>query len=354
MGARAGVARTDRPIATTLRAVMAVAAFAAAIAGAASTVPSSAAPSAAAGRPAPWVSQTAQNVGDYATVFESATAGASDDAWAVGWAGDHDGTLVPMAQHFDGETWSSFPPEADGNGILFGVARVSADDVWAVGALSGPGGDATLAEHWNGTAWAIVPTPAPPGTSHLEDVYAFATNDVWAVGERVRPNGFFLPLVEHWNGHRWKVVTTPVDPSWGINQSRNLLDVGGAGPSDLWAVGWTQTGDSAEPVKPLIEHWDGAAWTIVPSAVTTAHYSYFNSVITDSSGEAWAVGTTSEPNFTPEHALIEHWDGAQWTVEPYDPGNKRSGLVDVEATPDGVWSIGYRVPRFGGFPLSAH
>ena len=58
------------------------------------------------------------------------------------------------------------------------VSAVATDDVWAVG-LRGLG---TLAIHWDGTAWTIVPTPTPEGIADLAAVVALATDDVWAVG----------------------------------------------------------------------------------------------------------------------------------------------------------------------------
>ena len=65
-------------------------------------------------------------------------------------------------------------------GQLNGVASVSAHDVWAVGQTLAPG---TLAEHWGGTAWSVVPTPNPvPGSDRLSAVAAVSTSDVWAVG----------------------------------------------------------------------------------------------------------------------------------------------------------------------------
>lgn len=44
---------------------------------------------------------------------------------------------------------------------LNGAASVSANDVWAVGQTTAATGFQTLAEHWDGTAWTVVPTPNP-------------------------------------------------------------------------------------------------------------------------------------------------------------------------------------------------
>src|SRR5206468_9107024 len=78
----------------------------------------------------------------------------------------------------------SSPNVGTSDNQLRGVAAVSANDVWAVGDYSnGTGHQQTLVEHWNGTAWSVVPSPNV-GTGHnvLNGVAAVSANDVWAVG----------------------------------------------------------------------------------------------------------------------------------------------------------------------------
>src|SRR5262245_58405360 len=53
------------------------------------------------------------------------------------------------------------PNASPGNNQLNGAATISANDVWAVGSAENSlGNDQLLAEHWDGTAWTVVPTPA--------------------------------------------------------------------------------------------------------------------------------------------------------------------------------------------------
>jgi hypothetical protein len=42
---------------------------------------------------------------------------------------------------------------------LSAVSVVSASDVWAVGSSPHANGGSTLVEHWDGSAWTIVPSP---------------------------------------------------------------------------------------------------------------------------------------------------------------------------------------------------
>src|SRR5437773_2689182 len=82
------------------------------------------------------------------------------DAWAVGIqsSGSRWHTLV---EHWDGTAWSIVPSPNPGsdNNYLQTVAAASADDIWAAGYYWNGSADRTLTEHWDGTAWSIVPSP---------------------------------------------------------------------------------------------------------------------------------------------------------------------------------------------------
>ena len=71
---------------------------------------------------------------------------------------------------------------------LSGVGFVAPTDGWVVGARtsSAPddGGLATLSEHWNGSAWSVVPSVDTLfNDDTLAAVAGVASNDVWAVGQ---------------------------------------------------------------------------------------------------------------------------------------------------------------------------
>src|SRR5262252_1435831 len=115
-----------------------------------------------------------------------------------------------------GKTWhrvhSPSPAHQSGDANqLSGIAAFSATDAWAVGwSLSFNGsGYKTLAEHWNGTRWSVVPTANTAMRNNtLRGVSVLAPDDVWAVGQQDDGSGNAMTLVEHWDGHRWSV-----DPS---------------------------------------------------------------------------------------------------------------------------------------------
>lgn len=135
---------------------------------------------------------------------------------------------------------------------LNGVASVSANDVWAVGQTLAPG---TLAEHWDGTAWSVVPTPNPvPGSDRLSAVAAVSASDVWAVGTVSFSSP---PVIVHWNGRRWASVAHP-------RQAGFLSGVSAVSATDVWAVGESQV--PGVGLQTLIEHWNGHTWSVVPSS----------------------------------------------------------------------------------------
>src|SRR5690349_24609207 len=93
-------------------------------------------------------------------------------------------------------------PISSGYSSLIGVAAVSANDIWAVG-----GGQRTVIEHWDGTAWTIVPGAEDPNLeTRLAAVTALASDDVWAVGQYFDDLDNGHTLIQHWDGHQCSIV----------------------------------------------------------------------------------------------------------------------------------------------------
>ncbi len=126
------------------------------------------------------------------------------------------------------------------NNYLYGVSALSDSEVWAVGkfnTLSGGVIDQTMTEHWNGTAWSVVPTPNVSSQgSELLAVSALASNNVWAVGDLSTSNNVNgrRTLIEHFDGSAWSVIPSP-NPS---QQGDNLTGVVALASNNVWAVGW--------------------------------------------------------------------------------------------------------------------
>ncbi len=98
---------------------------------------------------------------------------------------------------------------------LQGVSCVSAASCTAVGYYrSSAGALLTLAEHRDGVGWAIQATPNPVGTNvgpvYLGAVSCASATSCTAVGHYASPAGNAgFPLAEHWDGTAWAIQATP-------------------------------------------------------------------------------------------------------------------------------------------------
>ncbi len=246
-------------------------------------------------------------------------------------------------------TWSAVTSPNSGSGFntVFAIAASAANDVWAVGDFKNSGGVAqTLAEHWNGSAWSIVPTPNQgAGDNILGSVVAIGSTDVWAVGySRPDNNSPRQSLTEHWNGSSWTNIPNPQVAS----ASNSLFGVGADASNDVWAVGRSLTVPTTilgPRGQTLTMHWNGTAWSIAPATLVHTDTSELSAVKVLASNNAWAVGDGQ--NFTgftsnfPATVLIEHWDGSSWTQVATPPDNPQGDfLSDISGTASDLWTVG--------------
>jgi hypothetical protein len=240
-------------------------------------------------------------------------------AWAVGEQDQNNHTL-PVVDRFRNGHWTAVAsPRPFPFTQLNAVTALSASDAWAVGESSD--GAATLAEHWNGHSWRVVPTPAAPGD--LRGVAAIAPDDVWAVGEDFTTAS---PLVEHWDGHAWSTVSV-FDPFPAVEIF--LSDVRRVpGTGRLWAAG------------PFTSYqFAGGVWTFrrMPG------YSAVDSVTVPAAGDAWAVGGSGTGGIT------EHFTGTAWH-KFFTKGVFLSQVGSV--SPGDIWATWS--PQLAGTPRFAH
>jgi hypothetical protein len=287
-----------------------------------------------------WTVVPSPNPGRNGSGLLGVAAVSSSNAWAVGYSfaiggGGAPDTQRTLIEHWNGSAWKQVAsPNVGGARIqsrLLGVAVVSRRSAWAVGSYisaSGTTGGA-LIEHWNGCAWKIVKSPKLAGG--LEGVAAVSSSSVWAVGAQSKGT-----LVEHWNGRTWKIVPSPDRGSGGSN----LLAVAALSSRNAWAVGISV----AQTVQQtLIEHWNGRVWKVVPSPNPAASLGDgLFAVAAASSRNVWAVGSYSD--LAAGLTLIEHWNGHAWTQVPSpDPGGTSvsagfSGVAAISSR--SAWAVG--------------
>jgi hypothetical protein len=241
------------------------------------------------------------------------------DAWAVGESTSPDSTgqtIRTLIEHWDGISWSIVPspnPAVAGNSgdLLSGIAGVGPTDLWAVGSVHDDpmSENVLLFEHYDGVAWTAFPTPSPPGAEHFGSaIAAIASDDAWAVGTEALE----LTLAAHWNGRRWKLVPTPSLHD-GISPLNSLTGVTAIDSRNVWASGYEGNVDNQNFMKPYMLHWDGTTWTLVPTPNQGGEGSRLNATVALSKADVWAVGQTQELDGT-ILTLTQQFNGTIWTT----------------------------------------
>jgi hypothetical protein len=284
-----------------------------------------------------WIGVTSPDASAGNNLLSGVATVSSGDVWAVGSAEDVNGNAQPLREHWNGAAWTivAGPNNFD---VLNGVAAASTNAVWAVG----QGLDGAAIERWNGLVWRKAKNPvAGPGTT-LNGVAAASPGDVWAVGEATA-TGTAQTFIEHLTGHHWTVVPSP-DAG---DRNNLLIAVAAVSATDVWAAGDFQNDQNV--FQTLIEHWDGMAWSIVPSPSGPGVQAGLLSVAALSRTNVWAAGDSGSAT------LIEHWDGSDWTVvpSPTPPGtlfNPVFGVAPVSAR--SIWAVGQTQNGTTGSPTT--
>jgi hypothetical protein len=297
-----------------------------------------------------------------------------------------------MTWHWDGKRWTVVPCPSPVTGEpvrseLVAVAIDAPDDAWAVGDWSPIERHApsyALIEHWNGTRWSMVPAPPPPGhttTGGIIAVTAISPTAAWAFGDggiirwdgtrwrfltRLPRHGLgtqwsgmavisardiwivgtvgvtkFRALAAHWDGSKWTSVPTPYAIN-GWTRKTILQGVSGSSASNVWAVGWYQSGPGTSDYSTLVEHWDGTRWQVQPSPddPRSGTESQLFAVAALSRTSALAIGNSGAGSVRP---LTERWNGVLWTTVPNKlrPGVRYADLTAIAAVnPRYAWAWG--------------
>jgi hypothetical protein len=165
----------------------------------------------------------------------------ANDIWAVGYTLTSNNQTLTM--HWNGSMWSIVPsPNGPYGNWLSGVTALATNNVWAVGTTNNGGN--TLVLHWNGSSWKVVPSPnVEYEYNSLASISAVSANDIWAAGTSSYtyytgegyPNTTYYTLFEHWDGSAWSIV--PGANTIGATAQGILYGVAVVSTDDVWAVG---------------------------------------------------------------------------------------------------------------------
>jgi hypothetical protein len=294
-----------------------------------------------------WTAQTTPNpAGDTYVTLNAVSCASASSCEAAG----EDQVVVTandpraLAEAWDGSSWAlqhaAAPGGATENG-LSDVSCVSASFCVAVGThQDSDGGEANLAEIWNGTSWLLTATPnvaAQSGTTaynELSGVSCVSASFCEAVGtgpkgaDAAQWNGTSWTLqsrtgpdvqpeevscaavdfcmaavgsanVEIWNGSSWSAASTVTGFSDVVSVSclsASFCEVAGDGPS----------GENAAA-------WNGTSWTAqaTPGPVSDS----FSSVSCTAADSCEAVGQMLNTENDENAPLAAAWNGSTWTIQ---------------------------------------
>jgi hypothetical protein len=240
---------------------------------------------------------------------------APDSCLAVGRYRSSEGESVqPLAERWDGSEWTMMtPPLPPGaiSGRLESVSCTSSTECTAVGFFRGAlGVDETLAIGWDGSQWTLEPASNPPGSPHswLFGVSCSSGPTCTAVGASELEGGHEATLAERWDGSEWAIQATP-NP--GDREVARLYDVSCPSSSACTAVGYSQHGST---IVSLAERWSGSEWA-AQETPTPEEQGNLHSVSCVSPTACTAVGSyyvAPEPGHGWQ-PLVERWSGSTWS-----------------------------------------
>ena len=285
-----------------------------------------------------WTEYALPNVGSNQNTLFGVSELPNGHTWAVGYYTDAAYTDQTLIEYWNGTAWSVVPSPSPGaqRDILYSVAALSDTDVWAAGAqMDAAGTWHTLAEHWDGKTWSVSPSLDPGASGNLIfGLKAVSSTSVYAVGER---SGAAFPdpaLVEHWNGSAWSTLASPADASeslipYAVTGSDTALTVVGNRGSDT--APFTTLAASGVPSSLALQSTPNATGENNLYAATTA-----------SNGTIYAAGWSVDPSTGVYLTEVLHNTGGQWSLDSTpDPASGTNGFAGIGAVPGGgVWAVG--------------
>jgi hypothetical protein len=225
----------------------------------------------------------------HALIQQSVSPSASS-VWAFGFVTT---TGKPYTVRYNGKSWSQAPSPG-----LFveGASAASPNDIWVTGVKlnAAKGAWAMNVSHWNGTKWTTtalpkVPVPAKSAAEPLS-IVADGADDVWALGYLTGPEGSIVPndgmLLYRWNGATWSTVKIPYKESQAFSISPD-------GNGGVWF--WNEVDPGHHDY--LVHDTAGGHWSEVTMPRPANAFSAQVGSITPipGTGSLWASGIASVP-----------------------------------------------------------
>lgn len=217
---------------------------------------------------------------------------------AVGFGTDGSGHQTLLTESWNGSTWTmhSTPDPSGSTTAEFNtVSCASAAACVAVGYYLSPS-YTVLAEVWNGTSWTMHNPALPSGGSdgYLSGVSCPAATMCAAVGNYYNGSKI-VTLAERWNGSGWAIQPTP---NREFAQDSYLDSVSCVSATSCTATGAVHRNGPVSLLT-LAERWDGTRWHLdAPGAPSGALSSVLSGVSCKSGNDCMAVGYYNDSSDT--------------------------------------------------------
>jgi hypothetical protein len=189
---------------------------------------------------------------------------------AVGAYEIEPGLTQTLVLTYDGTNWTitpspnSSPQEVN---ILGTVSCTSTTNCVAVGTYVGATASRTLIETFDGANWVVTPSPNTADTegNTLNGVSCVSPSSCEAVGNYADSDFVLHTLVEKYDGSSWAITPSP---NTSETQDNSLLSVSCTSATSCVAAG--NTGKPSPVQQTLLEGLDGTAWSTIPSPNTSS------------------------------------------------------------------------------------
>lgn len=280
-------------------------------------------------------------------------------SWCVA-VGDYriaSGLTLTLAERWNGSGWAIEPtpdpgrpyahPTRDSGTEFSGVSCASRGFCVAVGDyLDREHRSVALLERFDGSRWTLARTPDPRGRQ-LGGASCPSASGCAAVGEDRRGFGVLAPVAERSLGSGWALAHAPASNVPG-SMTNILVSVSCASGADCAAVGERSTAAGSQ--APFAERFHDGGWTIVPTPPRAE--GVLGGVSCAAAAACTAVGLTQNASGSTTLPLLERWNGRSWKLEagaPLARGRRAGGLGAVScASRSSCEAVGFATYDAGG------
>jgi hypothetical protein len=271
------------------------------------------------------------------SIVEGISCASTTSCVAVGDGGTN-GAFIEL---WDGSTWAT--DVSDPGYTLDSVSCSSTTSCVAVG--TGPTGLEYSFVLSSGT-WAIVPAVNPGYQNYLYSVSCVSASFCVATGsDGLQDLGWGLTLIEVWNGTSWSLSSNPnpvLNPNSSSPTGGILMSVSCVSTAACIAVGYG-SGDGLDangliyPNEAIVETWDGSEWSITPTPAPIdpdgeTGVALYGDACTPNSGDAACMAVGMQSTETSQTAMVLESSAAIGSLTPSSTQLDANGPAQLTVT----------------------